>query len=325
MAKGKPVRKNAFAAVIGEGLAAWLASGISPVLATQPMGCLIEPQQVAEVGSPIIGIVEAVMVDRGDPVVKGQVLARLRSDVERAAVAVADSRTQAEADEQAARASLDFARQKLERAQDLLTKKFISPQAVDQTRNEYALAKQKSVQAAEQKRITLRELRLAQVQLAQRVIRSPFDGIVAERYLAVGERVEEKPLFRVAKINPLKVQVVAPVAFYGKILPGARASIQPQLPDAMAAIARVTLVDKLIDGPSNTFRVQLEMPNPDFSLPAGLRCKADFGPALSPGMSKQAASTPTTLSMPIQPAVLRLDSNLSAKQRDAAAALQRSQ
>lgn len=318
------MRKNAFAAAVGEGLAAWLASGISPVLATQPMGCLIEPQQVAEVGSPIIGIIEAVMVDRGDPVVKGQVLARLRSDVERAAVAVADSRTQAEADEQAARASLDFARQKLERAQDLLSRKFISPQAVDQARNEYALAKQKSVQAAEQKRITLRELRLAQVQLAQRVIRSPFDGIVAERYLTVGERVEEKPLFRVAKINPLKVQVVVPVAFYGKIQPGASASVQPQLPDAVAASARVTLVDKLIDGPSNTFRVQLEMPNPDLSLPAGLRCKADFGPPLPAAASKQAASTTSTPSIPIQP-VMRRDSNLSASQQEASVALKRNQ
>ncbi|MBS1191271.1 MAG: hypothetical protein H6R10_3063 [Rhodocyclaceae bacterium] len=317
--------RHAFAALRVGGLAAWLAAGIGSALAAQPMGCLIEPQQVAEVGSPIIGVIEALLVDRGDRVAKGQVLARLRSDVERAAVAVADSRAQAEADEQAARANLDFARQKLERAENLLARKFISQQGLDQARAEYEVARQKAAQAAEQKRTSQRELGLAQAQLFQRVIRSPFGGIVAERYLSVGERVEEKPLFRVAKVNPLKVQVLVPASLYGKIQPGATASVQPQLPDAPAASARVTLVDKLIDGPSNTFRVQLELPNSDLSLPAGLRCKADFGPALPAAERKQAAAVPAASSLPIEPVAMGLDPARSANRLEAAAALKRSQ
>lgn len=288
-------------------MAGVLALAGGPTFGAQPMGCLIEPQQVADVGSPIIGVIEAVLVDRGDRVAKGQILARLRSDVERAAVAVADSRAQAEADEQAAQASLDFARQKLERAQYLQSRNFISRQGVDQARTDYELARQKSAQALEQKRTSRRELGLAQAQLSQRVIRSPFEGIVAERYLAVGERVEEKPLFRIAKIHPLKVQVVVPAALYGKIQPGTSATVQPQLPDAGTATARVTLVDKLIDGPSNTFRVQLELPNPDLSLPAGLRCKTDFGPALPAAAGKQATGSSPPIASPVRPAVLKLD------------------
>jgi hypothetical protein len=42
------------------------------------------------------------------------------------------------------------------------------------------------------------------------------------------------------------------------------------------------VVDGLIDGASNTFRVRLALPNADFSLPAGLRCKADLGNVISP-------------------------------------------
>lgn len=286
-------------------LAVWMAVGIGPVIAAQPLGCLIEPQQVAEVGTPVIGLVEAMLVERGDRVVKGQVIALLRADVERAAVGVAHSRSQAEADEQAARANVGFARQKLERAQDLLGKKFISQQALDQARTEYEVAEQKLAQAQEQKHIAQRELDLAAARLAQRSIRSPLDGVVAERYLSVGERVEEKPLFRVARIDPLKVQVVVPAALYGKILPGAVASVQPQLPDAAAVSARVTLVDKLIDAPSNTFRVQLALPNPDLALPAGLRCQADFGLAL-PALTAKQATTPAATPSPIQPANLKL-------------------
>lgn len=309
------MRKIVFVARALTGLVAWLGSGAGPAVAAQPMGCLIEPQQVAEVGSPIIGIIEAVRVERGDRVVRGQVLALLHSDIERAAVAVAKSRVEAVADERAARASLDFARQKLDRARDQLARDFISQQAVDQVRTEYELARQKAAQAVEQKRTARRDLSLARAQLAQRVIRSPFDGIVAERYLSVGERVEEKPLFRVAKINPLKVQVVVPAALYGKIRRGATASVQPQLPDAAAANARVTLVDKLIDGPSNTFRVQLELPNPDLALPSGLRCKTDFGLALPTATSRESGSP--TSSTPIQQAVLRPAPNPPASQPSA--------
>jgi RND family efflux transporter MFP subunit len=281
-----------------------------PLHAAQPLGCLIEPQQVAEVGSPVIGVVQELLVERGDRVVKGQVLALLRGEVERAAVGVANSRAQAEADEQAARANVGFARQKLDRAQDLLDKKFISQQGLDQARTEHEIAEQKLIQAQEQKRIAHRELGLAAAQLAQRSIRSPFDGVVAERYVALGERVEDKPLFRVAQVDPLKVQVVVPAAYYGKIAAGAAARIQPQLPEAAAVSARVSLVDKLIDAPSHTFRVQLALPNPDLALPAGLRCQADFGLATPTPPARQ-AGTPAPTPKPIQPVSLKLETSLS--------------
>jgi len=58
--------------------------------------CLIEPQRVAEIGSQVIGVVESLLVERGDRVTKGQVIAVLRADVERAAVGVAQSRADAE-------------------------------------------------------------------------------------------------------------------------------------------------------------------------------------------------------------------------------------
>lgn len=267
-----------------------LALGMSgSVVAGQPMGCLIEPQQVAEVGTPVIGVVESLPVERGDRVSKGQVIAVLRADVERAAVKLAQSRAQAEADEQAARASLSFARQKLERAEDLAARKFISEQDLDQIRTEYEVAEKRLAQAGEQKLIAQRELALALAQLRQRSIRSPLSGFVAERYISVGERVEDQPLFKVVKADPLKVQVLVPAALYGRINVGATARVQPQLPNAAAVNAKITLVDKLIHAPSNTFRVQLELPNPGLSLPAGLRCMADFG--LDAGGNQQASTT----------------------------------
>jgi len=290
-------------------LAAVLAA---PAWAAQEMGCLIEPERVAEVGSQVVGVIESMDVERGDVVKKGQVLATLRADVERASVVVASSRAEAQADIQAAAANVSFNQQRLARAEDLFAKKFISQQALDQARTEAEVAVQKMAQAGEQRRVLSREHELATAQLSQRTIRSPIDGVVAERYLAPGERVEEKPLVRVARVDPLRVQVVVPTAYFGKILAGNTAKVMPELPDAQPVIARVTLVDKVIDAASNTFRVQLELPNPDLALPAGLRCKADFGlePPTGRGTGAQANAAPATS---VQPAALKTNTRLASE------------
>lgn len=265
---------------------AWAASD------DQPLGCLIQPDQMAEVGSPVIGLLEKVLVDRGDNVRKGQVLATLQADVEKASVVVARSRAEAEADVQAAKVELDYARQRLSRSEDLRRQNFISAQALDQNRAEVKVAEQKLAQSEEQRRIWDQEFRLAQAHAGQRVIRSPFSGVVVERYRYPGERVEEKPIIKLASLDPLRVEVFMPASRYGSINQGMALRVMPELPGAEPRDARVIRVDRVIDPASNTFRVQLRLPNPKQALPAGLRCKV----TLDDGLQKQAnAATATRL------------------------------
>lgn len=281
--------------------------------AAQPLVCLIQPSNIAEVGSSVTGVVESLRVERGDIVKKGQIIAVLRNDVERAALNVAMSRAQADADVQAATAELAFARQSTARGEDLVRKKFISEQAMDKTRTEERLATQKLAQALEQRRILDRELSLAQSQLAQRTIVSPISGIVAERYVSDGERVEDRSIARVVSIHPLHVEVMVPAANFGKIQTGMTAAVTPDLPDMPPLEARVSLVDKLIDGASNTFRVRLELPNPDHAIPAGPRCKVAFG-------DQVIGTPPSSGTLTPRPASLRTLPPASAPLKGAAAA-----
>ena len=85
----------------------------------EPLGCLIQPFQEAEVGTQVVGVLDHVMVERGDFVKKGQPLASLNSDVERAAVASAKVRAESYAELQAAASNHDFAQKKRVRTQDL--------------------------------------------------------------------------------------------------------------------------------------------------------------------------------------------------------------
>jgi RND family efflux transporter MFP subunit len=249
----------------------------SPVAAQPaPLGCLMEPDRVAEIGSPVVGVIDSIAVERGDRVRKGQTLAMLKADVERASVNVAHARAESEADVRSAQANVEFTRAKLARSEELVRQDFIARQALEQVRAEAQVAEQRLALAREQQRVWRAEHELAQQQLGQRMIRAPFDGIVSERYVSVGERIEEKPAFRVVKIDPLRVEVVVPSSLYGSIQPGMTAQILPDLPGATKRDARVVLVDKVIDGASNTFRVRAEIPNANAALPSGLRCKAEL-------------------------------------------------
>ncbi len=244
--------------------------------AAQPLGCLIEAERITDVGSPVIGIIERVAVERGDAVKKGQILAVLRAPVERATLSVARSRADSNAELQAALAAAKFNQERLTRAEDLFRQKFISHQALDQARSESDLSAQKLIQARELREVSRQEREVASAQLGQRTIRSPINGVVAERFVSAGERVDDKPLLRIAKVDPLRVQLVVPVAMYNQVQTGGSANVMPELPGAATVTARVSMVDKVVDAASNTFRVHLELPNPDGALPAGLRCKAEF-------------------------------------------------
>lgn len=251
------------------------------------MGCLVEPDRVADVGSQSIGVLERLMVERGDQVVAGQVLARLTAQVERASVSVAEARSQADAELRQAMAAAELAQRKLQRAKDLLKQDFVSDQAVDQADAEYRVAEQRVSQARESQKVALREYKLSAAQLGQREVRSPFDGIFVERYRTEGERIEREPVVRVARIDPLRVEAIVPASQFGSIAMGQVATIRTDLPNFSAMSAKVVLVDRVIDPASNSFRVRLTLPNPDNRIPSGLRCRVDFAasaPAAAPAL-----------------------------------------
>ena len=261
-----------------------------------PLRCIIEPDRSAEIGSAVIGVVDAIFVERGDTVREGQLLAQLRSDVERASVGAAATRARADADVRAAEAQYEFQRQKLSRTEELMQKNFVSLQALEQVRAETSVAEQRLAQAREQRRVAKQELELAQAQLGLRSIRAPFSGIVADRYVNVGERVEVKPMFRIAKVDPLRVEVIAPAALFGSIQKGMTAQITPELPNPPRLEAKVVLVDRLVDAASNTFRVRAELPNANAIVPSGLRCRAELA-----GIAEAPEVKATPIARPSQP------------------------
>jgi multidrug efflux pump subunit AcrA (membrane-fusion protein) len=52
--------------------------------------------------------------------------------------------------------------------------------------------------------------------------------------------------------------------------------VRPEAPVSGTHPARVTVVDRVVDAASGTFGVRLQLPNPGYRLPAGLKCEIRF-------------------------------------------------
>lgn len=244
--------------------------------------CLIEASQVVELRSSVDGTIAAVHVQRGDLLRKGQVLVELESAAERAAVESARYRSEMAGQEATARTRLDFADKKLARVIDLENKGFVSTLSRDEAEAERQLAQNELQAAVESRELAKIEYRRAREQLALRTLASPFSGVVVDRMLNPGDLAESgagrKPVLRIARVDPLKVDVVVPASMFGKIAPGQPARVVAAVGGARFT-AKVAMVDRVIDTASSTFVVRLELPNPQLKVPVGSMCTAEFGGA----------------------------------------------
>jgi multidrug efflux pump subunit AcrA (membrane-fusion protein) len=130
--------------------------------------------------------------------------------------------------------------------------------------------------ALENKRLAELEFRRAAEVINRMTVRSPIDGVVVERYLSPGEYIENQAIVKLAQIDPLNVEVIIPVALFASIKVGMRAKVIPEAPVGGQYTAEVKIVDRVIDAASGTFGVRLELPNPNYRLPAGLKCRVIF-------------------------------------------------
>jgi membrane fusion protein, heavy metal efflux system len=240
-----------------------------------------------------VGVLATVAVERGDTVRRGTVVATLRREVERANLSAASQRSEVQAELRAARAAAELARSKLVRAEDLRRQNFISEVAVEQARSEAEVAHRRVDAVREQQRAAASDTETARSQFAQRELAATIDGVVVERYLHPGERVDDKPILRLARLDPLRVELVLPLSDLGRLKAGDTVHLKPDYPGAPRKAATVERVDKIVDAASRTFRARLNLPNPDHAILAGVRCLPEWA-AATPTAGPAAAAIPPT-------------------------------
>ena len=253
---------------------------LAPVLAAAAelagFDCLIEPQTVVEVSTRETGVLEELLVGRGDIVAAGQPIAYLNRAVEQATVELAKARAEAAAEIEELRETLAYAQRERERIDQLSSAKAASFTEKDKATTDARRAELQLQQALERQRIAELELERSRRALENRTVQSPVDGVVMERMMSPGESTENRPIVKLAKVDPLNVEIIVPVEHFGDIHVGMRAEVTPRYPGAKVQEATVTVVDRVVDAASNTVGVRLLLPNPDLDIPGGVRCGIRF-------------------------------------------------
>lgn len=170
-----------------------------------PATVSVPNSQIRVIAAPLAGIVESLDTAPGMSVKKGQVVARLSSPQ-----ALEIQRDRIQADAQAT-----LARQTLSRDEQLFREGLIAESRLQASR---AAAAQAGAQAAERRQ----ELALAQHSGGHTLsLAAPIAGSVLEQHVSVGQRVEQSaPLYRIARLDPLSVEIQAPLSVASQVRVG---------------------------------------------------------------------------------------------------------
>lgn len=257
-------------------LSAFVSAAIDPPPnELESLDCVIDPSVVADLGSHVPGVLQSVEVDRGDFVNAGDVIAVLESSVDQASLELARTNVSLTAEIELRRINAAFGERQSKRIEDLYNRSMISSKEMDQTQTETRLTQLQLDQALENRKIAELEYARAKEVVDRHTIRSPITGFVMERFKTLGEYVDDQPIVRVAQLSPLNVEVIIPVEQLGKVNKGMLADVWA---DAIGQQwqAKVSRIDRVADVASGTYGVRLSLDNPDYQIPAGLRCKVSF-------------------------------------------------
>lgn len=245
----------------------------APASFAQPVDCTFVPSNRAEISFAGSGIVAEMLVDRGQSVRAGQLVGRLESSVEETTLAIADLRSKQDTPIRNAEAKLKLAEANLARVKALFRKGTVPQGSLDQAQAERDAAAIDVESQKDQASLDLLEAQRAHRLLERRNLRSPFDGVVIDRYISPGEYADAQHVLGIAQLDPLAVEINLPAAAFGSLKVGDTLSVIPASGGA-AATATIATVDPMIDA-NGGFRVRGLLANPGNTMPAGSRCTVD--------------------------------------------------
>jgi RND family efflux transporter MFP subunit len=165
------------------------SAGAGPAAVLQATG-YVTARREATVSAQITGTLTEVLIEEGEHVDKGQVLALLDDTAQKAALAQAQAQANAAtAQLKQVSAQLAQSRRDLGRAEDLVGRKLVSTQAVEVARTQ--VTTQSAQVEAQRRQIDLARATVegARVQLDYCTVRAPFAGVVIAKSAQVGEIV----------------------------------------------------------------------------------------------------------------------------------------
>jgi RND family efflux transporter MFP subunit len=229
------------------------------------------------------GYVAKWLVDIGDHVKKGQVLATIETPELDAELSAARAQLKAsEAQVTARRAEAEFSKTTNERWRDS-PKGVVSEQERESKKADYQSSEARLYAANAQ--VALDEAKVDQYSaLAQfKQVAAPFEGTITERKIDIGNLVTAgsasttTPLYRMAQTDPLRVFVDVPQNSAAELAKaGVPAEIRSTGSPGSVVAGQITRSAEAIDARARTMRVEVDMPNADHALLPGTYVNVAF-------------------------------------------------
>ena len=265
----------------------------------------VEGSETADVAFQVGGRVIRVLVEEGQYVSRGQLLAEIEPTDYRNAFNAATAQKDA-ALAAARKAEAGLRKQELEQARIeydrwadeykrmrfLVERKSLPPNDFQKIEAAYNAARERYQLAQEGTRIEDRAAATAQAHAAEaqaseerkrlddtRLV-APIGGSVAMRRVDAGQTVSPgMPVFTIVQLNPAKVRVGVPEAEIGKVKAGANAEVTLPSLAGKRFSGKVAIIGVAAEPSSRTYTVKILVPNPSIELLAGMVAEARiFGP-----------------------------------------------
>jgi membrane fusion protein (multidrug efflux system) len=218
----------------------------------------------SELSAKLPGRVLRMHVEEGSRVRRGDPLLELETDYTRLNL------QKAEADAQRAAAAEQDAARDLDRKKELIAKQSIPQATFDRTQANYD-------QARAMRSSALAQAAIFRQQLTDSVLRSPIDGVVAEKRTDVGQRLGDNTVALVlVQLSPLKLRFRVPEKYLAQVRAGqpVKATVDPYPGETFHG--RVTTVGGVVDPATRSFFVETEFANRDGRLKPGLFARVEM-------------------------------------------------
>jgi membrane fusion protein (multidrug efflux system) len=215
-----------------------------PLAAAYTATTTLEAEREAQLVGEVGGEITHILVEEGDVVRAGQVLARVERD-------------QAALQLRQQQASTDRMQHDVVRNEELLARHMVSRTAYDQAR--FGLDTQKAATD------------LARLTLSKTELRAPYDGVITRRHIKAGQWLSERAVaFDFADFSRLRARLAVPEHVSGLIAPGQAVQFSADAVTGRVFDATVTRISPVVDRATGTVGVTVEIDNRDGALRPGL-------------------------------------------------------
>lgn len=211
---------------------------------------LIKPFTSAKVSSEEGGVITYLTKDKGSYVRKGEVIARIKKDVELASLEQTE-------------AQVELARMNYEKQKQLYEDNAT-------TEIQYLTAKW-------QYEAAVRGADILRTRLRTGFVRSPISGVVEDKFINKGEMsAPGSPIFSIIDVSTVKISAGVPEMYITKVKTGQSVNITVDVLPGVIFDGKISYVAPALSGTSRTFEVEILISNRDKLLKPGMNANVQI-------------------------------------------------